>query len=256
MSLAGAYVGQDDRMALYALGDLEPTIASDAYVHPDAVIIGEVHIGSESSIWPGVVIRGDSGPIKIGARTSIQDGSVLHTTYHAPTTVGDDCVVGHMVHLEGCTIEDGALVGSGSVVLHNAIVRSGGLVGANAVCPDGFEVPARRGADEYASSHHSDIGPDGPGIVDDEDDYPEERPEEEPGRDYPSDLEDRWKSINESKCGCPTPIRLNVLKSCVINLLWVPFDIFNTFVNIQHVESANIPLLEKHFILFVEKSRG
>ena len=129
-------------MALYALGDLEPTIASDAYVHPDAVIIGEVHIGSESSIWPGVVIRGDSGPIKIGARTSIQDGSVLHTTYHAPTTVGDDGVVGHMVHLEGCTIEDGALVGSGSVVLHNAVVRSGGLVGANAVCPDGFEVPS------------------------------------------------------------------------------------------------------------------
>ncbi len=129
-------------MPIYALGDLEPTIASDAYVNPDAVVIGEVHIGSESSIWPGVVIRGDSGPIKIGARTSIQDGSVLHTTYHAPTTIGDDCVIGHMVHLEGCTIEDGALVGSGSVVLHNAIVRSGGLVGANAVCPDGFEVPS------------------------------------------------------------------------------------------------------------------
>lgn len=129
-------------MALYALGDLEPTIADDAYVHPDAVVIGEVHVGSESSIWPGVVIRGDSGPIRIGERTSIQDGSVIHTTYHAQTVVGNDCVVGHMVHLEGCTIEDGSLVGSGSVVLHNAVVRSGGLVGANAVCPDGFEVPS------------------------------------------------------------------------------------------------------------------
>ena len=129
-------------MAIYALGDLEPTIASDAYVNPDAIVIGEVHIGSESSIWPGVVIRGDSGPITIGERTSIQDGTVIHTTHHANTKIGDDCVIGHMVHLEGCTIENGALVGSGSVVLHNAIVRSGGLVGANAVCPDGFEVPA------------------------------------------------------------------------------------------------------------------
>lgn len=129
-------------MAIYALGDLEPTIASDAYVSPDAVVIGEVHIGSGSSIWPGVVIRGDSGPIRIGDRTSIQDGSVLHTTYHAPTTVGDDCVVGHMVHLEGCTIEDGSLIGSGAVVLHHVVVRAGGLVGANAVCPDNFEVPS------------------------------------------------------------------------------------------------------------------
>ncbi len=129
-------------MPIYALGDLEPTIAGDAYVSPDAVVIGEVFIGAESSIWPGVIVRGDSGPIKVGDRTSIQDGSVIHTTHHAPTTVGDDCVIGHMVHLEGCTIEDGALVGSGSVVLHHAVVRSGGLVGANAVCPDGFEVPA------------------------------------------------------------------------------------------------------------------
>ena len=128
-------------MPVYALGDLEPTIAPDAYVHPDAVVIGDVTIGSESSIWPGAVLRGDSGPITIGARTSIQDGSVVHTTEWAPTTVGNGCVVGHIVHLEGCTIEDDALVGSGSVVLHQAIVRSGALVGANAVCSGGFEVP-------------------------------------------------------------------------------------------------------------------
>lgn len=128
-------------MPIYALGDLEPTIASDAYVHPDAVVIGDVRIGSESSIWPGVVMRGDSGPITVGERTSIQDGTVVHTTYHQPTTVGSDCVVGHLVHLEGCTIEDGALVGSCSVVLHGAIVRTGALVGANAVCNNGFEVP-------------------------------------------------------------------------------------------------------------------
>lgn len=128
-------------MPIYALGDLEPTIASDAYVSPDAVVIGEVFIGSGSSIWPNAVIRGDSGPIRIGERTSIQDGSVIHTTYHSPTTVGNDCVVGHIVHLEGCTIEDGALVGSGSVVLHGVVVGSGAIVGANAVCPDGLQVP-------------------------------------------------------------------------------------------------------------------
>ncbi|MDZ7676898.1 MAG: gamma carbonic anhydrase family protein [Acidimicrobiales bacterium] len=129
-------------MPVYALGDLTPTIADDAYVSPDAVIIGDVRIGSESSIWPGVVMRGDTGHITVGERTSIQDGSIIHTTIHAPTTVGNDCVVGHLVHLEGCTIEDGSLVGSGSIVLHNAVVRSGGLVAANAVCNNNFEVPS------------------------------------------------------------------------------------------------------------------
>jgi len=127
---------------IYALGDLEPTIAGDAFVHPDAVVIGDVTIGSESTIWPSAVLRGDSGSITIGERTSIQDGSVIHTTEFAPTQVGSDCVIGHLVHLEGCVIEDGALVGSGSVVLHRAIVRSGALVGAGAVVSGGTEVPS------------------------------------------------------------------------------------------------------------------
>lgn len=129
-------------MPIYALGGIEPTIAQDAFIHPDAVVIGDVRIGSESTVWPGAVLRGDSGHISIGARTSIQDGSVIHTTEFAPTTVGDDCVIGHIVHLEGCIIEDRCLIGSGSVVLHRAVVRSGGLVGANAVCNNGFEVPS------------------------------------------------------------------------------------------------------------------
>ena len=129
-------------MPIYALGDLEPTIHDDAFIHPDAVIIGDVRIGADSSVWPGAVLRGDSGPIVIGERTSIQDGSVLHTTHQFPTTVGNGCVIGHIVHLEGCTIEDDALVGSGSVVLHAVVVHSGALVGANAVCSNGFEVPS------------------------------------------------------------------------------------------------------------------
>ena len=128
-------------MPVYALGDVEPRIHPDAYVHPDAVVMGDVEIGAESSIWPCAVLRGDKGGIRIGERTSIQDGSVLHCVEVYPTIVGDDCVVGHMVHLEGCTIEDGALVGNGSVVLHQAIVRSGALVGSNAVVPDRMEVP-------------------------------------------------------------------------------------------------------------------
>lgn len=128
-------------MAVYALGDAEPSIDASAYVHPDAVVIGQVVIGPESSIWPCAVLRGDDGLIRIGARTSIQDGSVLHCTPTLPTVVGDDCVVGHMVHLEGCTVEDGALVGNGSVVLHRAVIRTGALVGSNAVVPADMEVP-------------------------------------------------------------------------------------------------------------------
>jgi carbonic anhydrase/acetyltransferase-like protein (isoleucine patch superfamily) len=90
---------------IYALGTQVPSIDPTAYVHPDAVVIGSVTIGPESTIWAGAVLRGDDGNIVIGARTSIQDGTVIHTTPMYPTTVGDDCVIGHIVHLEGCTIE-------------------------------------------------------------------------------------------------------------------------------------------------------
>jgi carbonic anhydrase/acetyltransferase-like protein (isoleucine patch superfamily) len=131
-------------MPVYALGDAVPDIDPTAYIHPDAVIIGHVTIGPESSVWPCAVLRGDDGRITIGARTSIQDGSVLHCTPFLETVVGNDCVVGHIVHLEGCTIEDGALVGNGSIVLHRAVVGAGAIVGANAVVPGGMEVPPAR----------------------------------------------------------------------------------------------------------------
>lgn len=129
-------------MPIYALGDQVPEIHPDAYVAAEAVIIGSAVIGAESSIWPGVVIRADDGAITVGARTSIQDGAILHTTAFTPTSVGDDCVVGHLAHLEGCTIHDGALVGSQSVVLHNAVVERGALVGAAALVPNNMVVPA------------------------------------------------------------------------------------------------------------------
>lgn len=129
-------------MPIYALGSQEPTIAADAFVHPEAIVIGSVVIGSESSIWPCAVLRGDDGEIRIGERTSIQDGSVLHTTPMFPTVVGNDCVVGHIVHLEGCTVEDGSLIGNGSIVMHRVLVRAGAVVGANSVVLNGTEIPS------------------------------------------------------------------------------------------------------------------
>jgi carbonic anhydrase/acetyltransferase-like protein (isoleucine patch superfamily) len=129
-------------MAIYALGASAPDIAPSAFVHPDATVIGNVTIGEESTIWPQAVLRGDYGKIVIGARTSIQDGAVIHCTEELDTFTGDDCVVGHLAHLECCVVENGALVGTGSVVLHRACVRSGALVGAAALVPNGMDVPA------------------------------------------------------------------------------------------------------------------
>jgi carbonic anhydrase/acetyltransferase-like protein (isoleucine patch superfamily) len=128
-------------VAVYALGDMVPQIDPSAFVHPEATIIGNVTIGPESSIWPGAVLRADYGHIVIGARTSVQDNSVLHTTPENPTMVGDGCVIGHLVHLEGCRIASGSLVGSGSIVLHRAVVESGAWVGAGAVVPNDMQVP-------------------------------------------------------------------------------------------------------------------
>jgi carbonic anhydrase/acetyltransferase-like protein (isoleucine patch superfamily) len=129
-------------MPLYALGDRTPTIDPDAFVHPDAVVIGDVRIGANSSVWPSAVLRGDYGTIIVGARTSIQDGAIIHAVAQFPTVIGDDCVIGHLAHLEGCVIEDRALVGSGSIVLHHATVHSGATVGAGAVVRNRMDVPA------------------------------------------------------------------------------------------------------------------
>jgi carbonic anhydrase/acetyltransferase-like protein (isoleucine patch superfamily) len=126
---------------IYALGEHEPSIDPAAFVHPDAVVIGRVRIGPYASVWPGAVLRGDSGEISVGPRTSVQDGTVIHATETLSTVIGADCVIGHLVHLEGCVIEDEALVGSGSTVLHNAVVRRGALVGAGAVVPNNMDVP-------------------------------------------------------------------------------------------------------------------
>ncbi|MED6328106.1 MAG: gamma carbonic anhydrase family protein [Actinomycetota bacterium] len=128
-------------MAVYALGDRVPDVDPSAYVHPLAVVIGSVVLGPEASVWPNAVLRADDNEIRIGARTSVQDNAVLHCTSHLPTLVGEDVTLGHLCHLEGCTIEDRALVGVGAVVLHEAVVGRGSIVGANAVVRTGQVVP-------------------------------------------------------------------------------------------------------------------
>ena len=128
-------------MAVYALGDSEPRIDSSAYVHPDAVIIGSVTIGAQSSVWPGAVLRGDGGEIRIGERTSVQDNAVLHTTPDWPTVVGSGCVLGHLIHLEGCTLEDDVLIGNAAMVLHRSVIHSGAIVAANSVVLNDVDIP-------------------------------------------------------------------------------------------------------------------
>jgi gamma-carbonic anhydrase len=123
--------------------DHTPQIDPRAYVHPSAVVIGWVVIGPESSVWPCVTLRGDDGPITIGASTSIQDGSVIHMTEgRSVTTVGDRVTVGHSVILHGCTIFDECIIGMGATVLDNAIVETGCIIGAGTLVAPGKRVPA------------------------------------------------------------------------------------------------------------------
>lgn len=130
-------------MAIYALGDREPTLGQDVYIHPDATVIGAVTLGDGVSVWPGAVLRGDYGTITIGDHTNIQDGTVIHCTPVHPTVIGARCVIGHNAHVEGATIGDSCLIASGSVVLNGSTVGTGAVVGAGAVVPFDFEVPAR-----------------------------------------------------------------------------------------------------------------
>ncbi len=131
-----------DAVPIYALDYAAPSIDPQAYVHPDAVVIGAVELAAGASVWPGAVLRGDHGVIRVGERTSIQDGTVVHTTEEWPTLIGADCVVGHRAHLEGCVVEDGCLIGSGSLVLNRARVAAGAVVAAAALVREDMVVPA------------------------------------------------------------------------------------------------------------------
>lgn len=128
-------------MAIYELDGVGPNIAPSAWVADSAEIIGKVTLAADASVWFGTVIRGDTDAITVGARTNVQDGSVLHADFGKPLVIGDDVTIGHKVVLHGCAIGDGSLIGIGAVVLNGAKIGRGCIVGAGALVTEGKEFP-------------------------------------------------------------------------------------------------------------------
>lgn len=118
-----------------------PEIDATAWIAPNASLIGKVRLEAEVSIWYNAVLRGDTEPITIGARSNIQDGCVLHADPGFPTTVGTGVSVGHNAILHGCTVEDDCLIGMGATVLNGAVIGKGSLIAANALIPEGTHIP-------------------------------------------------------------------------------------------------------------------
>jgi len=120
----------------------KPQIAASAYVDEAAVVIGNVTIGEDSSIWPAVVVRGDVHFIRIGARTNVQDGSVLHVMRDEwPLILGDNVTIGHGVVLHGCTIESRCLIGMGTIILNGAKIGAGSIIAAGTLVPERTQIP-------------------------------------------------------------------------------------------------------------------
>lgn len=133
----------DEAVILRSFGDVEPQIDPSAWVAPGAVVIGDVAIGADSSIWYSTVVRGDVEKIRIGCRSNLQDGVVVHVSRgRSPTYIGDEITVGHRAVVHGCTVEDGALIGIGAIVLDGARIGEGALVGAGAVVTPGTHIKA------------------------------------------------------------------------------------------------------------------
>ena len=118
-----------------------PTLATDTFVHPLAVVIGDVTLGHRVSVWPTAVLRGDSASITIGDESNVQDGTVIHVDDGVPTTIGRRVGIGHRAIIHGATIEDDVLIGMGAILLNHVHVGSGSIIGAGAVCPEGMNVP-------------------------------------------------------------------------------------------------------------------
>ncbi|MEY3268964.1 MAG: hypothetical protein RL480_1724 [Pseudomonadota bacterium] len=135
-------------MSLYRFGAASPTIATSAFIAPGARIIGDVTIGADSSIWYNCVLRGDVEAISIGARTNIQDGSVVHVSGGAAgarhsTLIGDDVLIGHLAMVHGCTIENRGFVGLGAIVMDGCVIESDGMLAAGAMLTPGKRIGAR-----------------------------------------------------------------------------------------------------------------
>lgn len=118
---------------LYVFGNVWPTIAADAFIAPTAAVIGQVTVGPQSGIWFHCVLRGDTAPITVGARTNLQDGTIVHVNPDMPTHIGDDVTVGHAAIIHACTLHDRAFVGMGATVLDGAVIESGGMLAAGSL---------------------------------------------------------------------------------------------------------------------------
>lgn len=130
-------------MALYSLDGMRPRLPESGrvFVADNAVVVGDVILGEDASVWFGSTLRGDNEPITIGDRSNIQDGCVLHTDPGFPVTIGVDCTIGHSAIVHGCTIGDGSLVGMGATILNGAKIGKSCLVGAGALVTEGKEFP-------------------------------------------------------------------------------------------------------------------
>lgn len=120
---------------------MRPTIHPTAYIHPAAVVTGDVTLGARVSVWPTAVIRGDTDRIVIGADTNVQDGTIIHVDHGVPTTIGARVGIGHRAIVHGATIEDDVLIAMGAVLLNGVHVGSGSIIGAGAVVREGFVIP-------------------------------------------------------------------------------------------------------------------
>ena len=130
-------------MPIYTLGDRQPVLGQEAWVAPNATVIGDVRLGDHASIWWNAVARGDNDTISIGAGSNIQDGSVLHADAGVPLSVGANVTVGHLVMLHGCTIGEQSLIGIKSVILNRAVIGKHSIIGANSLIPEGKVIPER-----------------------------------------------------------------------------------------------------------------
>ena len=130
-------------MPIYALDQFEPALPPEGryWIAPDAHVIGQAELGEDVGIWFGAVLRGDNEPIRLGARTNIQEGAMLHTDMGFPISVGADCTIGHHAILHGCTIGNNSLVGMGATILNGARIGNNCLVGAHALVTEGKEFP-------------------------------------------------------------------------------------------------------------------
>lgn len=127
---------------IYRYKDKRPTVGERVYIAPNAAVIGDVTLGDDASVWFSVTIRGDLEPIRIGARTNVQDGSVIHVTGgQNGVSVGDDCTIGHLALVHGCTIGDRVLVGMGSTVLDGAVVGDDVVIGAGSLVTPRMVIP-------------------------------------------------------------------------------------------------------------------